>query len=409
VGYPGGVSDPKPAAKTTAPPLQPVAVVALALDRSADRRRLVEVRDQLHARDPAYAPGLWRDRMYRLDPTRNPALGHLVTQALVATRGGHDVGRLVAYQDLNHDLERGPGVGWFAAFDAADAGAARALFEAAAAWLRARGCRRAFGPWPLTRDAEPGLQAGPDAAHTMTGAADQGPGYGALLAASGLTVARRRHALRWRLARLGLDPESARVLAQAAEVAATTELRVRPVDTRRLADEVPALAQAHADSQRDAWGRAPAPEAAFAADLHELMRHALPELCLVAEWRGQPVGMALTLPDLNRILPRSGRLSPLARMRLPAASRGQGHGRLHDLWVTPDLAGRGIESLLVAETGQVARRLGLLEVETLGLDDDAGAARQALQRGGAEPDHAIEIWRMDLSRLAISKAISTEP
>ena len=96
-------------------------------------------------------------------------------------------------------------------------------------------------------------------------------------------------------------------------------------------------------------------------------------------------------------------------MRLPAASRVQGHGRLHDLWVTPDLAGRGIESLLVAETGQVARRLGLLEVETLGLDDDAGAARQALQRGGAEPDHAIEIWRMDLSRLAISKAISTEP
>jgi GNAT superfamily N-acetyltransferase len=386
-----------------------VAVAALALDRPADRRRLVDVRDQLHARDPAYAPGLWRDRMYRLDPTRNPALQHLVTRALVATRGGDDVGRLVVYQDLNHDLERGPGAGWFACFDAADATAARALFSAGADWLRARGCRRAFGPWPLTQDAEPGLQASPDAGHPMTGAADHSPGYGNLLTASGLTVVRRRLAMRWCLTPLGLDPESARLLAQSAEAAATTQLRVRPVDTRRLADEVPALAQAHADSRRDAWGRAPAPEAAFASDLHELMRHALPELCLVAEWRGRPVGMALTLPDLNRILPRSGRLSPLARLRLPAASRGQGHGRLHDLWVTPDLADRGVEALLVAETGRIARRLGLLEVETLALDDDAGATRQALQRGGAAPDHAIEIWRLNVSRPSTHNGTSAKP
>ncbi|MFQ5845214.1 MAG: GNAT family N-acetyltransferase, partial [Planctomycetota bacterium] len=115
-----------------------------------DLRRFRDAPRELHGTHPAFVPPLRPAFAAQFDRRRNPFWRHAESREWLAREGGRVVGRIGACVDRDL-LAAAPGTGAVGFFDSIDdMGTARALFDAAAQWLRDRGCIRARGPLHYT-------------------------------------------------------------------------------------------------------------------------------------------------------------------------------------------------------------------------------------------------------------------
>jgi len=118
----------------------------------------------------------------------------------------------------------------------------------------------------------------------------------------------------------------------------------------------------------------------------------VPELALVAEWDGRPVGLFLCLPDLNpalRLL--RGRVTPLGLLRFLLRRRGADELRVILFGVLPQFRRRGIEALLLQAAFGAIRRLGYRRAELGWIDEENAVTRRAAERWGAR---VVKRYRM---------------
>jgi hypothetical protein len=113
---------------------------------------------RLHRGSTVWSPPLRRDVRALLDPARNPFFDHAERELFLARLGGRVVGRIAAISDRLHDETHGDRVGFFGFFESVDDPAvARALFDAANDWLRARQRDTLRGPVSPSINDEAGL------------------------------------------------------------------------------------------------------------------------------------------------------------------------------------------------------------------------------------------------------------
>ena len=121
--------------------------------------RFIRLPNRLNAGDPNYVAPLLMERRQALSPKGNPYFEHAEVQFWLARRSGRDVGRISAQIDSLSPAEPGRSkAGHFGLIAAEDDEAVfAALLRTAEAWLRARGCGRALGPFNLSINEEVGL------------------------------------------------------------------------------------------------------------------------------------------------------------------------------------------------------------------------------------------------------------
>src|SRR5207302_476246 len=108
--------------------------------------------------DPLWVPQLRMDVRTLLTPGKNPFFQHAQAQYFLARVNGRTVGRIAAIKNDAHTREHGDRVGFYGFFECIDdPAAARALFDTAATWLRARGLRVMRGPMSPSINDECGL------------------------------------------------------------------------------------------------------------------------------------------------------------------------------------------------------------------------------------------------------------
>jgi GNAT superfamily N-acetyltransferase len=109
---------------------------------------------------------------------------------------------------------------------------------------------------------------------------------------------------------------------------------------------------------------APVSEAEFLALSGSFKPVMDPDLALIAEIGGKPVGYALALPDINEGLQHvNGRLGPLGLARLWWYCRKLKRVSFKILMMLPDYQNRGIESLLIYRVSQAIWDKGYQEVD----------------------------------------------
>jgi GNAT superfamily N-acetyltransferase len=112
------------------------------------------------------------------------------------------------------------------------------------------------------------------------------------------------------------------------------------------------------------WGFTPMSWEEFREKAESFKPFYRPELVIVAEDRGRPVGFALGLPDVNEILATiGGRLFPLGLVRLLHGIPRLRTVRVILLGVLPSYAGRGVAALLAWRLAQSGRTLGITWAE----------------------------------------------
>lgn len=309
----------------------------------------------LHRRDPAFTPPLRRDVRALLDPARNPFFAHAERTLLLARRDDRVVGRIAAIRDSAHERVHADGAGFFGFFDCEDdPEAASALLDATAALLRARGCTRLRGPFSPSINDEAGLLVDGFATPSVIMMPHNPAYYPRLVEAAGLRKAKDLLAFESTGTTL---PE--RLIAATGIVERRYSVSTRPIAMPRFAQEVELVKRLFNAGWQHNWGAVPLDDAEIAHLARQLRPVVVPDLVLFAEARGEPIGFAAAIPDMNVALREnpSGRVFP-GILKLLWASRGITRLRVLLLGVIPEWHGRGVDALLYRRIWENGRARG---------------------------------------------------
>lgn len=355
-----------------------------------DKKRLMQfirMPYAIYERDPAYVAQLEIERKMVYDRAKNPFFKHAEMELFLCLRGEEVVGRISAQIDHEHLRIHKDGAGFFGSFECIDdAGAAQALFAAACAWLAQRGMKLARGPYTTNINDEAGLLVDGFDTMPMFMMAHHRPYYQALVEGAGLTKVKQLYAWKY-----GTDiqiPELAQRMA--ARARRNPKLRVRPIDMKKFDVELRTGLEIFNDAWKDNWGFVPLTEAEMRKAAQDIKLIMDPRIILVAEYEGTPVGMALSIPNINRVIqPMHGKLLPFGWARLLWGTKVQrpDECRLTLLGLRPEFrglrAGGGLSVLLYVEVYERGAAAGYKHAElSWTLEDNVGINNGIEMMGG---------------------------
>jgi hypothetical protein len=114
------------------------------------------------------------------------------------------------------------------------------------------------------------------------------------------------------------------------EIAAMTDVTVRPLNPSRMLDEVGVVMDIFNDAWSENWGFVPLSKSELAKMAADLKLILIPELTYLVSINGEPAAVALALPNINELIGDfDGKLSPftvpklLWRLKMNGAKTGR--------------------------------------------------------------------------------------
>lgn len=276
--------------------------------RAAALEEFLRLPWRLHTEDPNWVPPLLASERKILDPRRNPFWTHAEAEHFLARRQGRTVGRISAILNRRHNEFHADTTGFWGYFECEnDPEAARALFDRAADWLRARGLTRMLGP------AHPSLN---DPCGLLVDGFQWPPfvlmNHNPLYYVRLVEEAGFRKAMDlWAYLILNNEIVRARVDRVAAQVRDRGDVVLREIRLGRFREELEIVKSIYNDAWQKNWGFVPLTDEEIHFAAQDLKAVLLPELAYIAEVRGEPAGFAFALPNINLVLKRcNGSLWP---------------------------------------------------------------------------------------------------
>jgi GNAT superfamily N-acetyltransferase len=328
-----------------------VAVEIKKVSGARDLRRFIDLPFRLHANHPLWVPPLKLERYLFLSRRLNAFFSHGEADYFLALRDGRVVGRVTAQVNHAFNDHQQKSWGWFGFIEFEDdPEVVPALLDAAAAWVRARGCERMVGPADFAMNNESGVLIEGFDLPPMLVQPWHPPYYQRLIEQAGMTKA--MDLLMWNLE----VSDRERVLPVIFELAEKVEsehgIRVRPMRRMQLRKDLDAFAEIYNSAWAENWDFVPYSKKdldAFAQEIHLAFdKH----WCFIAEKvdTGEVVGMAMTFPDINQVLARmKGRLLPLGWWHFLRKGRITDRVRVGFLGVKPQYQHTGVAAKLYVE------------------------------------------------------------
>jgi hypothetical protein len=269
---------------------------------------------RLYQEDPYWVPPILSEQRKFLDPKHGPFFEIGEAQYFLASQNGKVVGRLSAHINRLHDTHHGPETGFFGFFECIqDQEVATAMFEAAAAWLRARGRTRLVGPLNFCIYDEMGLLVEGFDSMPVIFQTHNPPYYQDLLAALGFIKAMDWHAYKITNRNVDLEDMERRYM----DIMRGQDIEVvtyNPKEVDRRADEVFELFNREWEPL---WGHVPLTRRQF-DEMLEIVKPCLRrELAYVLLDHDRVAGFGIGLPDLNPLIQKlNGRLTLWGKLRL---------------------------------------------------------------------------------------------
>ena len=316
---------------------------------AADELRFIKAQWLFYEGNPHWVPPLIMDRKKLIDRRKNPFYKHARMELFLAEREGKVVGRIGAIVNDNHNREHNENIGFFGFFECVnEQPVADALFDAAAAWLKTQGVTAMRGPASPSVNDEYGLLVEGFDRSPMVMMPYNPPYYAGLIEGYGLQKVKDLYAYEVSSKTVFTDK-----LKRVAKIVRDREgLVVRTLDMKNFKNEVKTIRELYARGWERNWGEVPMTEEEFNYAAGDLKAIVDPDIVIIAEIKGKPVGFGMTLPDINQVLikNRKGRLIPGA-LRLLLNRKKINEVRIVILGVIPEYLNSGIGGLLFYETG----------------------------------------------------------
>ncbi len=338
-----------------------------------------------------WVPPLISERREFYDKTRHPFHQHAEVAMFLAKRDGQAVGSIYATDNRAHNEFHNENVGMFGGFECLnDQAVAHALFDRAENWLRARGRSAMRGPFNFSTNEECGLLVDgfDDAPRVMM--TYNPPYYRDLIEREGYTKAMDLLAYNMEVsAQKGLDNFPAKLKRIMDKTMLRDGISIRKLDVKHLDEEVAHIIPVYNSSWASNWGFVPMTQAEFDHLAHGLKDVLDPDLLFVVEAKGEPIGVALSLPDLCdpllRAYPKPGtpELWTLLKFMFNyKVRRTQKYIRVLIMGVLPQYRVSGIDAVLMAKTADEAMKKGYTMGEASWILENNVPMRQALENMG---------------------------
>jgi len=312
----------------------------------------------------------------------------------VARDGRRLLGRASAAVNHRYNDHHDAQIGFFGFFDVCeDFRVASELLDRCREWLVARGMETMRGPGGYsnaTHEPHQGILVdGFDASPTVE-LTHNPPYYADYLERYGLRKAKDYHAYRIEIA-----PATERLLRVAGAVRRRRRIETRPIDMRRLRDEVNRIVAIYNEAWSNNWGFLPLTDAEAEAMADSLRLVADPGLLRFAYVNGELAAVLGALPDANVPLrPRWNRFADLdivRALRLLRTRRRIPRIRLMFFGVRPHFRKLGIDAVLYLEVLDRALRRRYTTCEpSLLLEDNDLVLRASSFMGGIH----YKTWRI---------------
>jgi len=279
-----------------------------------DFQRFIRFPQEVYRGDPNWVPPLIMDVKDKLDIKKNPFFEHAERELFLACRDGAVSGRVVAVIDHHHNSFHEEKVVFFGMYESLnDLNTAKALLETVAAWGKAKGMDTLRGTVNLSMNEECAfLLEGFDSPPAVM--MPYNPRYyNDLMDACGLVKARDLYAFL-----LARDHESAaKVQGIVDKIKESTTVTSRPINLKKWEEEAEKIIFVYNNAWVKNWGFVPWTENEMKDIIKKLKQVADPDLVIIAEDKGQPVGFSFALPNLNELLIKiNGRLLPFGIFRM---------------------------------------------------------------------------------------------
>lgn len=365
---------------------------------SKQRKQFLGLPWKMNAGDPQWVPPLRHNQKLLAGFGKHAFYDQAESLPLLATRDGEPVGRISAIVNHAHNEWHKEQRGFFGFFESVDdTEVSGALFQAGCDWLRQQGMTAVRGPANPSINYEWGLLIKGYETPPFFMMTHNPPYYERLVEAAGFEKVQDLYAF-WgdvdMLKGMKNDKKIVRVDQQIRERFGVT---LRPMDRSRFRAEVEMFLDIYNQALAGTWGYVPLSQTEvhqLAADLRFLI---VPELAVVAEHEGQPIGVAFGLLDYNpRIKAIDGKLFPLGFAKLLWNRRAIKRLRMVSTNVLPKYQGWGVGISLGMGMLFPSLSAGIREAEFSWVLESNFLSRKTLEKGGAERYKEYRIYDREL-------------
>jgi hypothetical protein len=348
----------------------------------------------IYADDPHYVYPLQTQLKEFLDQKKNPFFRHAETETWLARRDGNVVGRIGACVDSYHNKHWDETTGFFGFFECIDeATVAHALFDTARDWIKDRGQTIMRGPLSFTTNHDsPGLLIEGDPGSPVQGMAYNPAYYEAFFDSyDGIESSKNLWAWQIRADEVKLpkraEDNAKRVLK------GETDLIVRPINKKDFKNEVEVIRSLYNRCWHENWGFIPMDPDEFYFSAKEMKMLVNENLLLIAEWKGEPIGFSMTVPDFNRAMINvKGKLLPFGIFKFLRDKRKINYARTLLLGVLPEHRHKGVDVLMVLRSYKAAIRGGITAGECSWILDSNAVMNRILEKLGAKVYRTYRIY-----------------
>jgi GNAT superfamily N-acetyltransferase len=368
------------------------------------RRTFASFPWRLYRDDPNWVPPIFGDRLKLLDPARHPFWEHAEQQLFLAMRGQEVVGTISAHVNHRHNEVYKDKVGFFGFFEVVeDYAVAKALLDAAADWLRARGMDAIRGPENPSQNEESGLLIDGFGLPPVVMMTYNPRYYQTFIEQAGFPKAQDLYA--WDILTNIFDYDVQNLPRKFVRVADEARKRpnlvLRKMDMKHFDREVELAQAVYNQAWEQNWGFVPMTDHEFEQLGEDLKFIIDPDLVYLAEVDGKIAGFSLGVPDANQALlkarPRPNNWSFLwTVVKLLLAKRKINSFRLVAMGVVPEYRTLGIDALFYVETARQAFRKGYQRCEMSWILESNDMMNRIIERLGGKVYKTYRIYQKPL-------------
>ncbi len=367
-----------------------------AVSNQKDLKNFIKIVWKINSNDPYWVPPLLMDRIKILDRKKNPFFKHAEAEYFLAFRNGDLVGRIAAITNRRHNEFQKDNTGFFGFLEGVnDPQVFKILLDTAKSWLHTKGKDYMIGPMnPSTNDEIGFLVDGFDTPpyFMMT---HNPPYYGDIMKKLGYEKVKDVYAYHIQKDTFNMSEKLIKVSSVTKE---KLGIAIRTVNLNDFKEELERIRYIYNNAWSKNWGFVPMTPEEFdyiAADFKKIID---PELVLIAEKKGKPVGFSLALPDYNRVFAKikNGRLLPFGWIKFLTERKKIDSLRIITLGVVQELQHIGIGGLFYVETFKRGTQKGYKSAEMSWILEDNELMIKAINIMGGQQYKTYRIYGSSL-------------
>lgn len=352
----------------------------------------IELPDKLYSQDKFYVRQLTRELRKHFS-TRNPFFMHADVTYFLAKKDGDMLGRIASIINRRHIDFHHENTGFFGFFESVNRPeVSSALLHAVSENLKIQGMSTMRGPMNFSTNEECGLLIEGFHMTPILMTPYNHSYYGNLLEQAGMNKAKDLYAYI-----LDIPDDLPEKIHRIANIATKKGIHVRPLNKRTFEQDMMIFKEVYNSAWAENWGFIPLTDEELRYLGHNLKPVLAPELTMIAEKDGHPVGFMGLLPDFNFVLKHmNGRINPLTVLKALYYSRKIKDLRLLLLGIKSEYRNRGVDALLFREGFKGVKKGKYKRVEFSWILEDNIAVQRLVEMIGGNLYKKYRIYEKNL-------------